>query len=214
LNTATSTFTFKHLDLKWRISSQTKQSINTLASLHDKYHFGIFNTSILPFHTTTSLLVPLSSMDGADDMRDIWSPIYDAQQLENPHLQRRRSTPVSSDSGSNENGSSTHVFDEMAGLECPHPPQSTPTGSEIAADGPDNISESDSYIGCGSSDLRSTPPNEQENTPTGAQIGVNSVQDWWDRSQALVIDEFEIKLVHRAILLIVSLTPSQSNCTI
>jgi hypothetical protein len=153
-------------------------------------------------------------MDGADDMRDIWSPIYDAQQLENPHLQRRRSTPVSSDSGSNENGSSTHVFDEMAGLECPHPPQSTPTGSEIAADGPDNISESDSKIGYGSSDLRSTPPNEQENTPTGAQIGVNSVQDWWDRSQALVIDEFEIKLVHRAILLIVSLTPSQSNCTI
>jgi hypothetical protein len=153
-------------------------------------------------------------MDGADDMRDIWSPIYDAQQLENPHLQRRRSTPVSSDSGSNENGSSTHVFDEMDGLENPHPPQSTPTGSDVAADGSDDISESDSKIGYGSSDLRSTPPNEQENTPTGAQIGVNAVQDWWDRPQTLVIDEFEIKLVHRAILLIVSLTPSQNNCTI
>jgi len=145
-------------------------------------------------------------MDGANDMWDIWSAIYDAQQLENPHLQRRRSTRFSSDSGSNENGSSTHVFDEMDGLEYPHAPQSTPTGSVIAADRSDNISESDSYIGYTSSALRSTPPNEQESTPTGCQFGLNSAQDWWDRPQALIIDEFEIKLVHSAILHIVCIT--------
>jgi hypothetical protein len=152
-------------------------------------------------------------MDGADDMWDIWSAIYGAQQLDNPRLERRRSAPVSSDSGSNENGSPTHVFDEMDGLEYPPPPQSTPTGSEIAADASDNVFGGDWDISYTSSDWRSTP-NAQENTPTAAQIGVNSVQDWWDRPQALIIDDFEIKLVHKAILHIVCISPSQSNCTI
>jgi hypothetical protein len=154
-------------------------------------------------------------MDGADYTRDISSELNDRHEqnaLENPHLYRWRSRPPGSDSDSNENGPSNNEFDEMVGVEHPYAPPSTPAGSQSATDANDNVSDGDSDIRYGPytlSALYFTPPYDK--SPTGCQFGVNSVQNWWDRPQALNFDEFEIKLVHSAILHIVSIIHPKIN---